>query len=196
MKKAEATRHTILEKAFGLVYARGYQATSVDDILATTGVTKGAFYYHFKNKDEMGLAMIREILMHNAQEVYVLPLIHSHQPAKAIPAMMKRLLFDIPELQARYGCPAGNLTQEMAQESPDFNTVLNELAGMWQHALETCISNGKKEGNIRASVKPGQVAAFIISGYWGVRTYAKLHGDTTSYTTHLKELKRYLESLS
>ena len=61
MKKAEGTRRNILEKAFELIYERGYQNTSIDDILATTGVTKGAFYYHFQNKDEMGLAIIHEI---------------------------------------------------------------------------------------------------------------------------------------
>ena len=61
MKKAEATRLMILQKAFELIYVKGYQTTSIDDIIATTKVTKGAFYYHFKTKDEMGLAIINEI---------------------------------------------------------------------------------------------------------------------------------------
>lgn len=43
MNKAESTRLTILEKAFKLIYEKGYQTTSIDDILATTKVTKGAF---------------------------------------------------------------------------------------------------------------------------------------------------------
>lgn len=43
MKKSQATRIDILKKAFQLIYPKGYQATSIDDILATTKVTKGAF---------------------------------------------------------------------------------------------------------------------------------------------------------
>lgn len=62
MKKAETTRLIILQKASELIYAKGYQNTSVDDIIATTQVTKGAFYYHFRTKDEMGIAIINEIL--------------------------------------------------------------------------------------------------------------------------------------
>jgi AcrR family transcriptional regulator len=62
MKKSAATRLMILEKAFELIYAKGYQTTSIDDIIATTKVTKGAFYYHFKTKDEMGLAIINELV--------------------------------------------------------------------------------------------------------------------------------------
>ena len=61
MKKAEAKRLNILRKAFELVYVNGYLTTSINDIIATTKVTKGAFYYHFKTKDEMGLAIVNEI---------------------------------------------------------------------------------------------------------------------------------------
>jgi TetR/AcrR family transcriptional repressor of nem operon len=70
MKKAATTRLTILQKAFELIYVKGYQTTSIDDIIATTQVTKGAFYYHFKNKDEMGLAIINEILKHTHEKFY------------------------------------------------------------------------------------------------------------------------------
>lgn len=68
MSKAAETRLTILQKAFYLIYRKGYQATSIDDIIATTQVTKGAFFYHFKSKDEMGLAMIREIMYPGMQQ--------------------------------------------------------------------------------------------------------------------------------
>ncbi|GAA6766408.1 hypothetical protein AAFH68_23500 [Flavobacterium sp. CGRL1] len=50
MSKAVNTRLTILHKAFELIYTKGYQTTSVDEIIATTQVTKGAFYYHLKIK--------------------------------------------------------------------------------------------------------------------------------------------------
>ncbi|WP_312076739.1 TetR/AcrR family transcriptional regulator [Chryseobacterium sp.] len=63
MKKSEATRLNILQKAFELIYVKGYQTASVDEIIATTQVTKGAFYYHFKTKDEMGLAIINELMI-------------------------------------------------------------------------------------------------------------------------------------
>lgn len=62
MKKAEATRLNILQKAFELIYEKGYQTTSNDDILKTSNLTKGAIYYHFKNKEVMGMAIINELL--------------------------------------------------------------------------------------------------------------------------------------
>lgn len=57
--KGAKTRERILAEAEKLIYARGYTGTSVDDIIAATGLTKGAFFYHFKSKSELALALIR-----------------------------------------------------------------------------------------------------------------------------------------
>ena len=53
MGNAAATKYVILEKAFELIYEKGYQATSIDDIIAKTKVTKGAFFYNFKNNTQI-----------------------------------------------------------------------------------------------------------------------------------------------
>lgn len=92
MKKAEITRSTILNKAFDLIYTNGYRATSIDEILATTKVTKGAFYYHFKNKDEMGIAMVEEILKPRLSSKFVALLGREDSPQNAIYALMQHLL--------------------------------------------------------------------------------------------------------
>src|SRR5690606_27776609 len=84
MKKAEATRLTILQKAFELIYVKGYQTTSIDDIIATTQVTKGAFYYHFKTKDEMGVAIINEILKPTLSNSFIKPLQKDQNPLDGI----------------------------------------------------------------------------------------------------------------
>ena len=60
MSKAAAIRHTILHQAFELIYQNGFHATSINTIIATTQVTKGALFYHFKTKEDMGLALINE----------------------------------------------------------------------------------------------------------------------------------------
>jgi len=112
MKKAEATRLMILQKAFELIYVNGYKATSIDHIIATTQVTKGAFYYHFKTKDEMGLAIINEILKPTLTGSFIKPLQSEENPLEAIYNLMYSLLLKNEFLKPEYGCPASNLTQE------------------------------------------------------------------------------------
>ncbi len=53
------TRERILETAERLILTNGYAATSVDRIITGVGITKGAFFYHFKTKNDMARALIR-----------------------------------------------------------------------------------------------------------------------------------------
>ena len=196
MKKAASTRFQILEKAFELIYANGYQATSVDDIIANTQVTKGAFYYHFKNKDEMGLAVINEVMFPSMEEGFVKSLENSDNPVKDIYAMMEYLLMDDPFLQVKYGCPAGNLTQEMSPLNEVFSDALSRLVAQWENLLKQSLANGKASGKIRSDVNEQQVAYFVMSGYWGIRNFGKLYNSKDCYKSYLKELKIYLAGLA
>jgi len=195
MSKAAATRFTILQKAFELIYTRGYQTTSIDDIIATTKVTKGAFYYHFKTKDEMGIAIVDELLKPTMQEYFIQPLKKSADPVNDIYRMMKYLLLENKLMQVQYGCPAGNFTQEMTPWNNDFTRVLTQLVNEWKEVLQTCINAGKKQGVIRKNVNAEQVAYFVMSGYWGIRNFGKLTNSNECYKVYLKELKTYLNNL-
>ncbi len=196
MTKASSTRHTILEKAFDIIYTKGYQTTSIDEIIATTKVTKGAFYYHFKTKDEMGLAIINEIVKPTMQNAFIKPLQDAENPIKEIYEMTKALLLDNPFLKLEYGCPAGNLAQEMTPWNVEFGKALSELILEWQQTIENCIKNGKAKGAIRKNVNAQQVAYFIMSGYWGIRNFGKVYNSTDCYHSYLKELKIYLNNLT
>ncbi len=185
----------ILQKAFELIYVKGYQTTSIDDILATTQVTKGAFYYHFRNKDEMGIAIINELLKPGFAAAFIEPLHTEGDPVKIIYDMMYAILMKNELLKVEYGCPAANFTQEMAPWHSDFTRVLNELSQEWKNAIIHCIRKGKKAGRIRADVKSEQVAVFIMSGYWGIRNMGKLNNSRSVYLIYLKQLKDYLHTL-
>lgn len=195
MSKAAQTRLDILQKAFGLVYRNGFQATSVDDIIATTQVTKGAFFYHFRNKEEMGLAMIQEVMYPGMRQQMVAPLLASEHPVKELYEMMKQLLLKAPLFDVKYGCPAVNLVDEMAPLNEDYKTALLQLTSEWQQAIEKSIRNGQANGSIRNDVNPKHVSCFVTAGYNGIRNLGKLMG-TACYTTYLQELKKYLHGLS
>jgi AcrR family transcriptional regulator len=185
----------ILQKAFELIYTKGYLTTSVDDILATTKVTKGAFYYHFKNKDEMGLAIINDIVRPTMYNAFINPIKGANNPVNAIYDLCKHLLLENPFLKPEYGCPVGNLTQEVSNWTIEFNNALAAIIYQWRNVLIECIDAGKKAGNISKNVNSSQVAYFIMSGYWGVRNFGKLENNTKSFKLFLKELKSYLSTL-
>lgn len=194
MSKAEITRRNILQNAFELIYKNGYQATSIDDILSSTSVTKGAFFHHFKSKDEMGLALIREIMHPGMKEMLVKPLENDEDPTEAIYDMMKGLLINNSFFNVKYGCPAVNLIEEMAPLNKSFNNALSVIMAEWQDAIRKTIENGKARHKIRKEVSHQQVAWFVAAGYGGIRNMGKLYGESC-YHSYLKELKQYLKTL-
>ncbi|CAA9290772.1 MAG: Transcriptional regulator, AcrR family [uncultured Cytophagales bacterium] len=195
MAKATTTRGAILQKAFELVYRNGFQSTSIDHILASMRVTKGAFFHYFRNKEEMGLALIDEIIFPGMQEAFIRPLRDSVDPVEDIYTMMEHLLLSAPFFQVPYGCPAVNLVEEMSPVNVPFNQALHKLLNRCQQALQASIEEGQRRGTIRPNVDPGQVATFILVGYSGVRNLGKLYGPAC-YHTYLRELKRYLRQLT
>ena len=195
MKKAEATRITILQKAYDLIYLSGYHKTSIDDILATTRVTKGAFYYHFKNKDEMGIAIIKEILKPKFITQITEHFNLEADPLEALYSMISILLSDNEFMKFEQGCPLSNFIQEMTPKSIAFTEVLAALTDEWKQIIIINIEIGKKSGFIHTNVQPESVAIFIISSYWGIRNFGRINNANNAYSTYLIEFKNYLNSL-
>lgn len=195
MSKAEQTRAAILQKAFELIYANGFQSTSIDHIISNVQVTKGAFFYHFKNKEEMGISLIKELLRSGMRDTLKIYLLDGKDPVVNIYQMVKFLLIDSPLFEVRYGCPAVNLIEEMSPLNANFHKELAAIIKEWQDLIVTCLENGKTEGNIRRDVNSKNVAYFITSGYAGVRNMGKIFGKEC-YSMHLQELEIYLNNLS
>lgn len=195
MSKAEQTRLMILEKAFGLIYEKGFQATSIDQIIATVQVTKGAFFYHFKNKEEMGIAIVKELMRPGFREICMKYLHESADPVNDIYRMMEFLLLEDPFFDTRFGCPAMNLIEEMSPVNETFNKELKAGVLEWQAMIKSSVEKGKSQKKIRQDVSPQNVAYTITSGYAGVRNMGKIFGRNC-YITHLEELKTYLDNLN
>lgn len=194
MSKAADTRMMILQKSFELIYRKGFQSTSIDEIIATTKVTKGAFYYHFKTKDDMGLSLINELLYPGMYNVMIKPLEEGKDSVKDIYNVVENLLNDFVFFNPDYGCPAINLIEEMSPMNPAFKKALSKLVKQWQNAIIAALNKGKTTQILAGTVVPEEVAMVVISGYGGVRNIGKALGSS-SYKTYLKGLKSYLTNL-
>lgn len=62
MRKGEATREHILEVAEASVLAKGFGATSIEEVIAEVGITKSGFFYHFRDKNELAHELLRRYI--------------------------------------------------------------------------------------------------------------------------------------
>ena len=72
--KSELTKKVIIDEAFKLFYENGFKSTSIDKIMKASTFTKGAFYYHYKSKKELGLEVISLKLQKRVHQGMILPL--------------------------------------------------------------------------------------------------------------------------
>src|SRR5262245_62514761 len=61
-RDGKLTREVVIQAATRLIHLKGYQNTSVDDVLTASGVGKGNFYHYFKSKEDLGYAILDRIV--------------------------------------------------------------------------------------------------------------------------------------
>ena len=194
MSKAQDTRAMILQNASDLIYRQGYQATSIDEIIATTAVTKGALFYHFPNKDEMGLAIINELMYPGFIPFIKIALHRTGEIRKDLYGMMKDLLLKMPLLKVNYGCPVFNLIEEMAPLNKPFLKALSRIIKDWQQEIEKAIKKAQRDGQLNTRHDPKAIAIYISANYGGIRNLGKMFG-AEAYTSFLKAYKKYIYQL-
>jgi TetR/AcrR family transcriptional repressor of nem operon len=111
--KDQSIREHIVEAADHLFYRKGYEHTSFSDIADVVQISRGNFYYYFKTKDEILLAVINARLT-GTRKMLERWEIEGNQPADRILSFINILIANRADIK-RYGCPVGTLCGELAK---------------------------------------------------------------------------------
>jgi len=112
-RKSDDTRARLIESADRLVYQKGFKHTSLADISRESSVPLGNVYYHFKTKDELGMALVAQRAASYAQRRREWD--ELTEPRQRIQAFIQ-MTIDSSTMLARSGCPIGSLCQELHKE--------------------------------------------------------------------------------
>jgi AcrR family transcriptional regulator len=193
----ETTRQRILRTAFEEFYRHGFQAGSLNRIVEEAGLTKGAIFHHFAGKQELGYAVVDEVIWPQFQATWVEPLEHSADPIKDLQRLLRRMADDGPGfgVSLTHGCPLNNLAQEMSPLDEGFRRRLEGIYAAWRLAFKTALANGIKAGTVRKDVSPAKVAAFLVAAIEGIIGTVKNAQDPRLLRDAGGALLDYLESL-
>ncbi|MBU2997145.1 TetR/AcrR family transcriptional regulator [Cellulophaga baltica] len=193
--KSEHTRHLIIEKSFLLFYENGFKTTSVDTIMKATKLTKGAFYHHFKNKSEIGHAVIAQKVQKRIHDSMIKPLYENKNAIELLKTTFSNRLKSFSSFEKEHGCPANNLINEIGDTEEGYQLALKEIINDWKKALILLIEKGKKENEIKKNINSEATAIYLISSFEGVRGIRKLYKDDTILDTYITGLTHYIEQL-
>ncbi|MCH6256038.1 TetR/AcrR family transcriptional regulator [Puniceicoccaceae bacterium K14] len=184
----ESTRSKILRTALELFHQGSFNGTSVNQIVVKAGITKGALFHYFKGKNELGYAIVDELLRESVQENWVFPLATSDDPIGYITELLRAFekeMQETPEM-VECGCPLNNLSQEMSSMDSSFRLRLRDVYQEWEDCLDASLRRGIEAGKVRKGIDPAAVAKVLISVFQGSIGMMKVH-QTREFSMGLKE---------
>jgi TetR/AcrR family transcriptional regulator, transcriptional repressor for nem operon len=195
-RDAERTRLTILRAGFNEIYKHGFQATSINDIVAKANVTKGAFFHYFPTKSHLGYALADEILKNMMLDRWIRPLSAYENPVRGMMSRYRKLMEDTSDEDLAMGCPLNNLTQEMSSVDPVFRDKLQKVLELWIDETEKHLRKAQAEGFLKPGVDPRKIAQFLVMMEEGSAAMVKNLRDRKVYSALYEGYRQFLESIS
>jgi TetR/AcrR family transcriptional repressor of nem operon len=186
------TKEQIVDAASRLVHVRGFNNTSVDEILRESGVGKGNFYYYFRSKDELGFAILERGLERISTELIEKHFNPEKDPWQQILDFLDSLVERARQRACTGGCLLGNLAVEMSDIHEEFRRRLNMAFERLRSRLEVTLTQAKAQGTLRSEADIPRLAHFIVAGFEGAFMMGKLHKDADVMAGVVEELKGHL----
>ena len=193
LRDSELTRERLLRAASREIYRSGFQSASLDAILASTGVTKGALYYHFKSKEGLGYAVVEEVIAPDVHGKWVLPLQSVKDPIDALIGAVQRIPVGPEDVCG--GCQLNNLAQEMSPLDAGFRMRLAIIFDAWREAVASTLREGQTHGSVRRDVEPADAAGLLIAMVEGYGSLAKNAQDPKVIKAGIRNIGGWLRSL-
>ncbi|HEY0634343.1 MAG TPA: TetR/AcrR family transcriptional regulator [Gammaproteobacteria bacterium] len=194
-KQPDITRAQILKAAFAEIHRHGFQAASINNILADTGLTKGALYHHFPTKQALGLAVVDEVIKERFKVLFCEPLASSARPVEVLLEVVASLEHKLSPQFIELGCPLNNLIQEMSPLDEMFKQHLTDVLDMWKSSIENALREGLRQGDIRPEVDCTAATLFIIAALAGCRGVAKNLRSSEVFHACMQQLHGYIAGL-
>ncbi len=190
-----SARRLLLDAAVGLIRQRGLSATTVDDVCAMAGVTKGAFFHHFPTKEALAVAAAEHWSV-STGSVFAMAEYHDHASAvdRVLGYLDLRLALANGEL-SEISCLVGTMAQEAYLTQPAVRqacgaTILGHAA-----TLEADLAQALREAGRDNDIDPASLAQHIQAVIQGSFVLAKAANDPALVRESLAHLRRYLHCL-
>lgn len=195
-RKPEVTRQKLVDAAMVLMRRQGFAATTVDQICAEAGVTKGAFFHYFKSKDEIGGAAV-EAWCRGRVEGYRSDL---GDPEDDPLVRLNRMLGGLIESARQppdglLACLLGMVSQELGATHETMRKACSAALAGWTGFVASLLREAKETHPVRTDFDPEEIA-WMLNGLWqGSLLVAKTRRDPDVVINNFRHARVYIEGL-
>ena len=192
MTKGEDTRREIVEKAAPLFNQKGFEGTSLSDLMRVTGLQKGGIYRHFSSKEELA----GEAFDYAWQKAFTRRLEGLDEATDAVERLKKMIdnFVDIRTGLVPGGCPLMNTAVEADDGNPVLRARARGALQGWMSRLTRAAADGIASREVNPRVDPKALGQLIISTLEGALLISRLENDRAPLDEVRHHLREYLET--
>lgn len=185
--KGELTKHKIIAEATKLVQQKGFEATSMSDLVEATGMQKGCLYFHFTGKDELLFAILEK----SKADFFVLidGALQGKSPAEQLENFMQGVLDYQKSMGFAGGCIFGNIASEMSDKDKRVAAFVRDLFDEWVEKIRVVVQQAQRAGTVTKDIPADILARHIIMALEGGIMLSRLEKNEKPLKDCLKSLK-------
>jgi len=190
MTKGEQTRKKIVEAAALIFNKRGYEGSSLNDLMEATGLKKGGIYRHFSSKEELAA----EAFDYTWETAWNARLLHVDEKANGI-EKLKQLIANFIDHRSPVagGCPILNTAIDADDGNPVLRAHVAKALRSWLSRLQQIVEQAQERRQTRPGVDPKVVAAIIVASLEGALMMSRLQRNDETLRRVQSHLNRYLD---
>ena len=198
-RDGKPTRDKILAESKSLVLENGFAGTSIDQILAKSGITKGAFFYHFRTKNALAKALIEDFAKEDISLMEWALKETEHLKDDPLERLLQftQLFIDMMSglTEMHPGCLYASYTNESSQFDQETLAHISTTLLTWRDAMEQMLRRVLEIYKPKIDVDIPSLADQITVIFEGAFIMSKALDDIDLVTKQLKHLKNYFQLL-
>ncbi len=194
-RNPDQTRDRILRAAAVEIHRSGFRGASLDTILSEAGVTKGALYHHFPNKQALGYAVLEEVFRDELYQRWSVPPSDTLGPLAALVAGIQKARNSVTLEDLIKGCPVNNLAQEMSGIDEGFRRRIDGVFEEVRECIRAQLAAAQEQDELTPDVNVSQAAAFILAAIEGGMGMGKNAHSLDMFRQCLDGVVQYIDSL-
>ncbi len=188
-----STREKIIQAAMELFWLKGYNSTSIADLLSRTQLNSGSLYHVFPSKQDVLIGVL-EAYRDGIDEQLLEPAWGGvDDPIEKIFALLARYRWLIRETECAYGCPIGSLALELHEPDPKVRELLAQNFENWTRAVEHCLESAGSR--LPKSADKRALAEFVLTAMEGGVMQARTHRDVAYFDRAVEQLRSHFALL-
>ena len=189
----QSTSERLVNTAMMLFMAKGYQSTSVADILREAGANSGSLYHAFPTKQDLLLAVLERYRQGIGPMLLDPAWQGVEDPIDRIFALLARYRAGLEMTDCTYGCPIGSLALEIHEPDPPVRELLAANFDGWVAAIKNCLDAAADR--LPAGTDTEALAQFVLTVMEGGVMQSRTHRTLQAFDASVAGLRDYLDRL-